>query len=402
VQVVIVGASLAGLRTSQALREGGFDGGIVLVGAEKDLPYDRPPLSKEILLGTKEPEFAALTSPAELEELDVDLELGVAAQGLDPAARRVELADGRSLSYDRVVIATGARPRALPVDQNGLDLDGVHVLRTMEDGLAVRAAFEAGGNVVVVGAGFIGCEVASAAAARGLPVTVVEFLPTPLHAALGPELGAIVERLHRDGGVDMRCGTGAAAVVGSGRVEEVVLTDGTRLPADVVVVGIGVVPETGWLEGSGLEVSNGVVCDERLRAGGRPDVLVVGDVARWHHPALGRPVRVEHWTNAAESGAFAAEQILGRDGSYTPVAYVWSDQHGRRIQLLGLPESGDRAHLVLGSEEDGRLVALYEGDGRVHAAVGLSNPGRLMRFRAVVEEQAPWDRAMEVVAQLQG
>jgi NADPH-dependent 2,4-dienoyl-CoA reductase/sulfur reductase-like enzyme len=402
VPVVIVGASLGGLRVCQALREGGFDDAIVLVGAEKELPYDRPPLSKEILLGTREPDFAALTSPADLDELDVEIELGVAARGLDPAAHRVELADGRALTYDRVVLATGARPRVLPVERNGADLDGVHVLRTMEDGLALRAAFEAGGNVVVVGAGFIGCEVASAAAARGLPVTVVEYLPTPLYAALGPEVGAVVERLHRDRGVDVRCGIGAEAIVGSGRVEEVVLTDGTRLPADVVVVGIGVTPETAWLDGSGLQVDDGVVCDERLRAGGRPDVLAVGDVARWHHPALGRSVRVEHWTNAAESGAFAAEQVLGRDGSYAPVPYVWSDQQGKRIQMVGLPEPGDRAHLVLGSEEDGRLVALYEGDGRLHAAVGISNPGRLMRFRALVEEQAPWDRAMGLVDQLRG
>ena len=401
-QIVIVGASLAGLRACQALREGGFEDRIVLVGAEKDLPYDRPPLSKEILLGTKDPDFAALIDRAELDGLDLDLELGVAAQDLDPAGRRVELADGRTLSYDRVVLATGARPRALPVDRHGMDLDGVHVLRTMEDGLALRAAFEAGGNVVVVGAGFIGCEVASAAAARGLPVTVVEFLPTPLHAALGPELGAIVERLHRAHGVDVRCGVGAEAVLGAGRVEEVVLADGTRLPADVVVVGVGVSPETGWLSASGLEIADGVVCDERLRAGGRPDVLAVGDVARWRHPALGRSVRVEHWTNAAESGAFAAEQILGRDGSYAPVTYVWSDQQGKRIQMLGLPEPGDRVHIVLGSEEEGRLVALYEGAGRVHAAVGLSNPGRLMRLRVLVEEQAPWERAMELVAQLQG
>ena len=401
-EVVVVGASLAGLRVCQSLREGGFDGRIVLVGAEERLPYDRPPLSKEILLGQKEPDFAELTEPGEMERLAVDLELGVPARHLDPDAGRVDLADGRSLAYDRVVIATGARPRSLPVEGAGTDLGGVHVLRTMEDCLAVRSAFDAGARVVVVGAGFIGCEVAAAAATRGLSVTMVEFLPTPLYAALGEELGRVVEALHRDRGVAVRCGVGAQEIVGTGRVEEVVLSDGSRLGADVVVIGVGVTPETAWLDGSGLPIRDGVVCDSRLRAGGRPDVLAVGDVARWHHPVLGREVRVEHWTNAAESGAFAAEQILGREGVFDPVAYVWSDQHGQRIQMLGIPEREDRAHIVHGSAEEGRLVALFEGNGRLTAAVSFNNPGRLMRYRPLLVEQAPWEQALALAAQING
>lgn len=401
-QVLVVGASLSGLRVCQSLRDNGFDGGICLVGAESRLPYDRPPLSKEVLLGAKEPEFAELTEPGELERLEVDLELGARAVAVDPEARRVEVAGGRMLPYDRLVIATGARPRPLPVERSGAGLAGVHCLRTMEDCLAVRQAFASGARVVVIGAGFIGCEVASAAAARELPVTMVEFLPTPLHAALGAELGAVIGRIHQERGVDVRCGVGAEAVLGGSRVEEVVLADGTRLPADVVVVGVGVSPETGWLEGSGLPLSDGVVCDSRLRAGGRPDVLAVGDVARWHHPVLGRDVRVEHWTNAADSGAFAAEQILGRDGQHDPVTYVWSDQHGQRIQMLGLPEPGDRTHIVHGSPEEGRLVALYEGNGRLHAAVALNHAGRLMRYRPLLAEQAAWDRATDLAAELNG
>lgn len=399
----MVGASLAGLRVCESLRSEGYDGRLALVGAEDRLPYDRPPLSKEVLGGQKDPGFAELTRPDELAGLDLEISLGSRARRLVPDEHRVELEDGRSLGYDRVVIATGARPRNLPIA--GTDLPGVHLLRTIEDCLAIRAGFGGSPRVVVIGAGFIGCEVAATAAGLGLDVTVLEFLPTPLYAALGEDVGRIVESIHRDGGVAMRCGAAAAELRGADRVEEVVLEDGTALPADLVVIGVGVQPETGWLEDSGLVLDNGVVCDERLQAVGRPDVLAVGDVVRWHHPGLGRNVRVEHWTHASESGSFAAGQILGRhaggDGDvYDPVPYVWSDQHGQRIQILGLPEPGDRAHVVHGAPGERKLVVVYEGGGRLHAAVSFNHPGRLMRYRPLLVERASWAEAEALAAEL--
>ena len=401
--VVVVGAQLGGLRVCETLRSEGYDGRITLVGAEERLPYDRPPLSKEVLGGKKEPEFAELTRPGEWAELDLDLRLGRRAVRLDPADHQVVLDDGQVLSYDKVVLATGARPRTLAIP--GVDLTGVHVLRTMEDCLAIRAGLTEGPRLVVIGAGFIGCEVAATAAAMGVDVTVLEFLPTPLFAALGEDIGRIVEGIHRDHGVAMRCGVAATELRGDDRVEEVVLSDGTRHPADLVVIGVGVVPETDWLDGSGITVQNGVVCDEKLQAVGHPDVLAVGDLVRWQHPKLGRDVRVEHWTHASESASFAAGQILGRqpDGAsavYDPVPYVWSDQHGQRIQIIGLPQSGDRAHIVHGAPGEPKLVVLYEGGGRLTAAVSFNHPGRLMRYRPLLVEPTPWERAEALAAEL--
>ena len=400
--MVVVGAQLAGLRVCESLRSEGFDGRITLVGAESRLPYDRPPLSKEVLSGKKDEDFAELTRPDEWAGLDLDLRLGVRARRLLASEHRVELEDGQLLDYDKVVVATGARPRSLPIAGTGLA--GVHLLRTMEDCLAIRAELEAGPRVVVIGAGFIGCEVAATCRARGLDVTVLEFLPTPLYTALGEEVGRIVEGMHRDEGVSVRCGVAASELRGAERVEAVRLEDGSEVAADLVVIGVGVQPETDWLDDSNVPVQNGVVCDASLQSVAHPDVLAVGDVVRWHHPALGRDVRVEHWTHASESGSFAAGQILGRhaDGNtaYDPVPYVWSDQHGQRIQILGLPEAGDRAHIVHGAPGDRKIVVLYEGGGRLNAAVSFNHPGRLMRYRQLLVERATWEQAEALAATL--
>ncbi|MGH9074026.1 MAG: NAD(P)/FAD-dependent oxidoreductase, partial [Acidimicrobiales bacterium] len=333
--VVVVGASLAGLRAVETLRRDGFAGRLFLVGAEEHFPpYDRPPLSKEVLTGAWEPERARLRID---DGLDVELLLGRRAVALDLGRREVTLAGGEALGFDGLVVATGAAPRRLAGVDDGLG--GVAVLRTVEDCLALRDELDKEPAVVVIGAGFIGCEVASACRSRGLEVTVVEALPLPLVRVLGQEMSEMVVGLHRDHGVGFRLGVPVAGLRGSGRVEEVLLGGGTALPADLVVVAMGVVPETGWLAGSGLAIGDGVLLDESCTAVGVDRVVAAGDVARWHNPVFGESMRVEHWTNAAEQGEAAASSLLrGREAAeaFRPVPYFWSDQHGSRIQFVGV------------------------------------------------------------------
>ena len=303
--MVVVGGSLAGLRAIETLRNEGFEGRVTLIGAETRQPYDRPPLSKKVLAGEWEPERIALRRDGDLGSLDVDARLGRTATGLDVDERVVTVDDGERVPYDGLVIATGATVRRLP-DQP--ELDGVYMLRTLDDCLALRAALTAGSpRVVVVGAGFIGAEVAATARGLGCEVTVLEALPVPLARALGPRMGLACAELHGDHGVELRLGVGVAAIEGTARVEQVRLTDGSVVPADVVVVGIGVAPATGWLEGSGLELRDGVVCDATLAAG-PPGVYAAGDVCRWPNALFDEEMRVEHWTNAAEQGAARGPQ----------------------------------------------------------------------------------------------
>ena len=392
-RIVVVGAGLAALRTCEGLRREGHDGPVVVVGAEQHRPYSRPPLSKEVLRGDAPPESTALRTDAEYAELDLDLRLGRRATALDLESRTVALDDGTTEPWDRLVIATGATPRRLP----GTDeLDGVHVLRTLDDALALRAAFAGGPRVAVVGGGFIGGEVAASARSLGLDVTLVEALPMPLARVLGAEMGAACARLHSDHGVDLRVGVGVAAVEGDGRVERLRLSDGTTVDADVVVVGIGVVPETGWLEGSGLEVRDGVVCDERCRAA--PDVYAVGDVARWFNPLFGESMRLEHWTNASEQATAVARAMLHADAApFAPVPYFWSDQYDAKIQFLGMPCEGGEVRVVAGAVEDGKFVALYRDDGgtNLRGILGLRSNRGVMRLRPLVATPTPFDEAVE-------
>jgi NADPH-dependent 2,4-dienoyl-CoA reductase/sulfur reductase-like enzyme len=386
-RVVVVGASLAGLRACETFRTEGFDGEIVLVGAEEHLPYDRPPLSKKVLAGEWEVDRIALRKPDGIADLALDLRLGVRATALEVAAQRIELADGTSLPYDGLVLATGSEVRRLP-DQP--ELAGVHTLRSLDESLALRTALAGGtARVVVIGAGFIGAEVAATARGLGCQVTIVEALDAPLLRALGREMGLACALLHRDHEVDLRLATGVEQVVGSARVEQVVLTDGTELAADVVVVGIGVAPATAWLENSGLELRDGVVCDAHLGAG-PPGIFAAGDCARWPHRLFGEEMRIEHWTNAAEQGAQAAKNLLataaGGDGQpYDEVPFFWSDQYGSRIQFLGRGD-GD-ARVVTGSIEDRTFVAAYIQDGIIRGALGLNAPRKLMSFRRLIAER---------------
>ncbi|MFB9902728.1 NAD(P)/FAD-dependent oxidoreductase [Allokutzneria oryzae] len=370
--VAVVGASLAGLSAARELRSQGFDGRLVIIGDEPHRPYDRPPLSKDFLLGRAEPADLALTDDDELAELDAEWLLGTTATGLTPAGRAVRLDDDHEVVADGVVIATGARPRTL-VGQGGLG--GVHTLRTLDDALALRADLEAAERVVVVGAGFIGAEVASSCAARGLHVTVLEAAPKPL-AALGTEMAEACAALHGDHGVRLLCGTGVVGLSGDHRVREVLLTDGSSVSADVVVVGVGVVPTTGWLTGSGLLVDNGIVCDPGCRTS-LSTVVAVGDVAN-----VGG-VRVEHWTSATEQPRTAVRNLLAGElvESCAHVPYFWSDQYGVRIQFAGRVRPDDSVEIVEGSVADRGFLAVWRRDGVDVGVLGFNSARSFGRRR---------------------
>jgi NADPH-dependent 2,4-dienoyl-CoA reductase/sulfur reductase-like enzyme len=390
--VVVVGASLAGLRAAEELRRLGFDGRLVMVGAEAHLPYDRPPLSKELLAGEAQPEDTALRKQP-YDDLAIDWRLGRSAEHLDVMIRTVTLDDGERIEFTGCVIATGTRPRVLPGTPA---LAGIHVLRTLDDCLAIRADLERGPRVVVVGAGFIGAEVAATCRGRRLDVTVLEALPTPMVRGLGPVLGDVLARLHRAHGVDLRTGVGVAGFDGVDRVERVRLDDGTTVDADVVVVGVGVEPATDWLEGSGIAVDNGVVCDATLATA--PGIVSAGDVCRWPNPLFdGESMRLEHWTNAAEQGVAAAHRLLADEASaapFAPVPFVWSDQYDAKIQVAGHVRGDDDVEIVDGSLDDFRFVAAVGRSGRLVGAVGFSRPRVLMQYRRLVSERATFDDAL--------
>ena len=389
--VTIVGASLAGLRAAETLRRDGFDGPVALIGDEIHEPYDRPPLSKQVLAGDWEPDRIALTPSDKLADLDLDLRLGTVAVGFDLASRTLRLAGdesgGETLEVDALLIATGARCRTL-----GQPLQGVHVLRSLDDCLGLRADFDAAPDrVVVVGAGFIGAEVAATARIRGLDVTMIEALDAPLIRVLGPEMGEVCAAVHRDHGIDLRTGVGVEGLDGGDRVERVRLTDGSAVDASVVVVGIGVTPNTEWLEGSGLALDDGVVCDASGLAA--PGVAAAGDVARWPNRRFGYPMRVEHWDNAAAQGAHSARALLGAAEPYEPVPWFWSDQYDRKIQLAGHVRPDDEVKVVAGSVNERRFAALYGRGGRLMGALGFNRPRHVMRYRAMIEQGASFDEA---------
>ncbi|MFI8305009.1 NAD(P)/FAD-dependent oxidoreductase [Streptomyces sp. NPDC085927] len=393
--LVVVGASLAGLRAVEAARKTGFSGSITLIGAEQHLPYDRPPLSKAFLDpldGDARPEQPYFRSPEiYADELAVDLILGEPATGLDTARRVVQVGE-RTVPYDALVIATGAWARTLPGTEH---LAGVHGLRTLDDALAVRTALDAGARTVVIGAGFIGSEVASAAKKRGLDVTVVEALPTPLVRATGTRMGAAIAALHEHNGTRLLCGSGVRSVEGTGRVERVVLDDGTVLDADLVVVGIGATPAVQWLEGSGLKLDNGIVCDAYLNTG-VDGVYAAGDVANWFNGVLDRRQRLEHWTSAAEQGAAAARNALDPDHAkpYGTVPYFWSDWYDSRIQFVGSPQA-DEVRLVDGAaDRDRRWVALYRSGDHVIGALAVNGQTEIMKYRGLIQRRARWDEAL--------
>jgi len=395
-RVTIVGASLAGLRAAETLRRHGYDGALTLIGDERHRPYDRPPLSKQLLLGTWTPEQTFFRQKDGYEPLALDLRLGVPATSLDLRGRRVTLADGTWADYDRLIIATGARVRTLP----GIaPRPGLLVLRTLDDAVALREALTTATRVAVVGMGFIGLEVAAACRSRGVGVVAIESLPVPLAPIVGPTLGETLLAMHADHGVEVRTGVTVTGIYGEPRVAGVALSDGSRVDADVVVVGIGVVPNTEWLESSGLPLDNGVVCNGSGEAA--PGVYAAGDVARMANVWYGEAPRIEHWTNAVEQGVHVAEQMLGSAdaaASFSSVPYFWSDQYDRKIQFVGRARPHDEMVVVDGSTAERRLTALYRRGDRVVACLTVNQPRALIKYRKLLASHPSWDTALSDIS----
>lgn len=387
--VVIVGGGLAAARTAEQLRKSGYAEPVTLVSDEQHLPYDRPPLSKDVLHDSGRGIGDVTLKPAEFYvDNDIALRLGAAAQSLDTAAKTLTLVDGFVLDYDDLVIATGLEPKRIP---SFPDLAGIRVLRSFDEAVALREHAASARRAVIIGAGFIGCEVAASLRKLGVEVVLVEPQPAPLAGVLGEQIGELVARLHRAEGVDVRTGVGVAEVLGStdpgaAAVTGVILTDGSELDADLVVVGIGSRPATDWLVGSGVTLDNGVICDEVGRTS-EPHVWALGDVASWRDPD-GHQVRVEHWSNVADQARVMVPAMLGEEApALVVVPYFWSDQYDVKIQCLGEPRAGDVVHIV---DDDGRkFLAYYERDGLLAGVVGAGMPGKVMKARAKVAAGAP-------------
>jgi 3-phenylpropionate/trans-cinnamate dioxygenase ferredoxin reductase component len=391
--IAVVGASLAGLHAARTLRHEGYQHRIVLIGDEPHRPYDRPPLSKELLRREWTSEQTALAYDDA--ELGAEWRLGRRAIDFSVDDLTIAFDDGTREGFDGVVIATGAKPRRL----SGDEMRGVHVLRTLDDSLALAedlAAIPA--RVVVVGAGFIGAEVASTCRALGLNVTIVEALDLPLQRILGPELGKVFADLHHAHGVDLRLGVTVGRIEGQQRVQRVHLSDGDVLDADVVVVGIGVNPSTDWLVGSGLNIDDGVLCDATCLAA--PGVVAAGDVARWPNARFDELRRVEHWDNAIRQGEHAARRLLAREGTatravYDPIPWFWTHLYGLKMQLLGSPQPYDEVEIVSGSVESNRFLALFRRGNQLTAAFGVKAAREMITCRQLLERRSTWVEALK-------
>lgn len=393
-----MGASLAGARAVSTLREEGFDDELVLIGEEPYLPYDRPPLSKQYLRDDWSEDRLGILGEEDIARLNVRVELGDRADALDLSGRELVLSSGARLRVDGLIVATGVRAARLPL----LDAKrGVYYLRSVDDSRGLRAAIAGATRMTVVGGGFIGSEIAATARARGVDVTLIEAGAAPLAGPLGTQVADRLADLHREHGVRLKCHTTIERCESAGNVKNLVLTDGTRVEAEIVVVGVGTRPNTEWLESSGLNLADGVVCDARCRTS-VGSVVAAGDVARWYDVRRDSHVRVEHWTNASEQGSYAARSLLRRDRCIEPfrtLPFFWTELHGKRIQLLGDTRDSDDMVVVHGSLSADEFVALYGRQGRVIGAVGCAAGRILGRYRDVVERQADWDEARELLGQ---
>ncbi|MEV0642953.1 FAD-dependent oxidoreductase [Streptomyces sp. NPDC050619] len=390
--IVVVGASAAGLAAAETLRREGYDGTLTLVGAEAQAPYDRPPLSKQLLAAEWDADRLALRTSGDLAALGLDLRLGVAATGLELADRTVELSDGCEVPYDGLIVATGVRPRRLPGE-------GAHVLRTLDDALTLRERLTPGQRLAVVGAGFLGAEAAAVAWRLGARVTLLEPAPVPLAHAVGAEVGQVLAQAHVDRGVDLRCGVTVTEVTEDG----VRLADGEVVEADEVLVAIGSLPNTEWLDGSGLSVGDGVVCDEFCEAA--RNVYAAGDIARWYNPLFGTAMRIEHRTNAAEQGMAAARNLLNPQARkpFAPVPYFWSDQYDMKIQAYGFLRGHDEVTVVDGDLAERRFVAAYRTGERLSGALAVGMPPKAIRpWRQAIAAGAAWSEAVRTGAPATG
>jgi 3-phenylpropionate/trans-cinnamate dioxygenase ferredoxin reductase component len=386
-RIVIAGASLAGLRGARSMREAGFCGDITVVGAEPHFPpYDRPPLSKQVLTGQWRPEKAQLRAA---DDMALDLRLGQAAESLNLSGRAV-IVGGAPLHFDGLMIATGAAARPLP-GPAATRLGGVFTLRTLDDCLRLRGWLAGTASVAVIGAGFIGCEVAASCRALGLHVTLLDALATPMERAIGADLGAVLAGLHSRHGVRLLLGRPVVGLVGRDEVTGVLLADGGLIEAGAVVVALGAVPQTDWLDGSGLHVDDGLLCDRNCFALGSDRVVAAGDVARWEHPFLGRAIRVEHWTNAVSQAQAAGRNLVagisgrGEPEAYAEVPYFWSDQYDWKLQFAGVADGP--AVIEEGDTGTGRFAACYRTDGRLSGVLCVNWPARFSHYRRAVAEE---------------
>jgi 3-phenylpropionate/trans-cinnamate dioxygenase ferredoxin reductase component len=378
--IVIVGASAAGLSAAEALRREGYNGDLTLLGEEIHLPYDRPPLSKQLLAGIWEPDRIALRAEPVYDSLQVDVRLGAKAVGLNVAERRVQTAAGESLPFDELIIATGVKPRRLPA---GHDLDGVHVLRGLDDVLALKAELESSPKVLVIGAGFLGAEFAATTRQLGHDVTMVCPEAVPMAQPLSDSIGQLITQLHTEHGVKIRPNTSVDRLIASGKhVTGALLADGSFTEAGLVLVAIGSVPEVGWMEGSGIVTSDGVVCDAYCCAA--PGIYAAGDVASWYHEGLGGRVRLEHRMNAAEQGTAVALNVLGAGKPFTPVPFFWTEQYDARIQVHGFIGERARGRLVHGRVEERKFVMIFEDDEVVTGVLGWNSPRQVLAHRPAV------------------
>ncbi|HZN49421.1 MAG TPA: FAD-dependent oxidoreductase [Methylomirabilota bacterium] len=387
--VAIVGASLAGSSAAATLREEGFDGRVVLIGAEPQLPYDRPPLSKNYLRGVT-PFEKTLLRPADFyRERDIEMRLGTTVTRVDAEKRTVALHDGERLEFDQLLIATGGKNRRFPIP--GIDLPGVYDLRTVADADRIREAMARGGRAVVVGMGFIGAEVAAAMRQSGLDVVAIEPFKTPLYRALGEEIGRVVEGLHRDNGVEMILDDAVTAFEGAGKVERVVTRNGRRIDCSLAVFGLGIEPATELVAGTPVRVDNGIVVDDQCRTN-VPGIFAAGDVANHYHPVCGRQMRVEHWQNGVKQGAAAARSMLGRGQTYDEVHWFWSDQFDANIQYAGFHAAWDQI-VVRGSLESRKFLAFYLTGGRVESVVAINQGRDMRRTFPIIKARAAVDPA---------
>lgn len=385
--LVVVGASLAGLRAATAARRAGYDGPVTLIGAEPHPPYDRPPLSKAFLMDPDRTPPTLASAPA-LADLGIDVRLGQQATGLSTEDREV-LIGRTAVPFDSVVIATGCAAIPLP----GLESrHGVYTLRTLDDARAIRTRLAATSRAVIVGGGFIGAEIATALRQRGAAVTIVEAAEVPLVRAVGTRMSSVLAALHGRNGVDLRQATAVRAITSDGTGNQVSLSDGSVLDADLVIVGIGARPAVGWLEGTGIPLRDGVLCDETLRAA--PGIYAAGDVARWHNPLFETTMRLENWTSASAQAEAAARNAVHPDSAapFSVVPYFWSDWYGQRIQMVGV--ATDDVDL-LGDPDDETWLALYRSGDRLAGALAVNQPGRIMKYRAQIASRTPWRDAVD-------
>lgn len=383
-RIVVVGGSLAAVHAAEALRDNGFDGELTLVSADAELPYDRPPLSKDLLLGDMSVEHLPLRTGSWYGENHIELRSGVAARGLDAVAGVVALSDGSELSYDGLIVATGSVARELPADAA---THAVHVIRTLPDALGLLPELTEGRHLVVVGGGFIGLEVAGVARRLGLDVTLVERSSKPLLRTLGEDAATWYRELHERNGVRLVCGSEIASVGSSARGTSLGLSDGTIVNADVVVAGVGARPAVDWLEGSGVAIADGVQCAPDLRTS-VPNIVAAGDIVRWRNPTFDEEMRVEHWSNAIEQGRHAAETLLGRREGFASVPYFWTDQHETKMRFVG--RSAGATERRVEELTDDKLVITYGRDRRLIGALCVNAPRAMARYKVAIQERTPW------------